>query len=456
MVRTHLCGRRLVPRLSLTLLAAAVSLAAGARVASAHEIPESVTVHAFAKPDGNVFRLVLRVPLESMRDLSFPLDTDGYLGFDGLDPLLQTAARMWIADYTRVYADGQDLGGPRVVAARVALPGDGAFTRYEDAVARATAAPLPSDTRLHWRHAMLDVLLEYDVAAAGSRFDIEPSWAHLGIRTTTVLRFLPPGGTERVLHYNGDPGLLRLDPRWYQSAAMFTRLGFSHILEGIDHLLFLLCLVIPFRRVRSLIVIVTSFTIAHSITLAAAALGFAPTALWFPPLIEVLIALSIVWMAFENIVGPKLERRWLVAFGFGLVHGFGFSFLLSESLQFAGGHLAMSLLAFNVGVEIGQVAVLLLAVPLLNLLFRHVVRERVGSILLSALVAHTAWHWMSDRFADLREYSFTTPALDMLFLAAAMRWLMLLLVVAGVLWLMYGLANRWTAAPHMDRQVEHG
>ena len=63
---------------------------------------------------------------------------------------------------------------------------------------------------------------------------------------------------------------------------------------------------------------------------SVSALGFAPTALWFPSLIEVLIALSIVYMAFENIVGPKLERRWLIAFGFGLVHGFGFSFALRE------------------------------------------------------------------------------------------------------------------------------
>ena len=163
-------------------------------------------------------------------------------------------------------------------------------------------------------------------------------------------------------------------------------LGFFHILDGIDHLLFLLCLVIPFRRVIPLITIVTSFTIAHSITLGASAFGYAPSALWFPPLVETLIALSIVFMAFENIVGAKLRRRWLVAFGFGLVHGFGFSFALSESLQYAGAHLVTSLLTFNVGVELGQIAVLLVTVPLLGLLFRHLVPERLGIILLSAII----------------------------------------------------------------------
>src|SRR6185295_10431194 len=214
---------------------------------------------------------------------------------------------------------------------------------------------------------------------------------------TTVLHFVPPNGAERVFEYLGDPGLVRLDPRWHQAALRFVALGFQHILDGLDHLLFVFCLVIPFRRLRPLIAIVTAFTVAHSITLIASAQGMAPDALWFPPLIETLIALSIVYMAFENIVGPKIKRRWMIAFGFGLVHGFGFSFILRESLQFAGVHLLTSLLAFNVGVELGQIAVLLVAVPLLSLLFRYVVAERVGTILLSALIAHSAWHWMTER-----------------------------------------------------------
>ena len=108
---------------------------------------------------------------------------------------------------------------------------------------------------------------------------------------------------------------------------------------------------------------ITSFTVAHSVTLIASAFGMAPDSLWFPPLIETLIAISIVYMAFENIVGAKLQRRWIVTFAFGLIHGFGFSFLLRERLQFAGDHLVTSLLAFNVGVEIGQLVVLLVDDP---------------------------------------------------------------------------------------------
>ena len=80
---------------------------------------------------------------------------------------------------------------------------------------------------------------------------------------------------------------------------------------------------------------VTAFTIGHSITLIGSALRWAPTALWFPPLVESLIAMSIVYMALENIVGCRVERRWMVTLGFGLVHGFGFSFALGETMQFA-------------------------------------------------------------------------------------------------------------------------
>src|SRR5262249_801959 len=157
-----------------------------------------------------------------------------------------------------------------------------------------------------------------------------------------------------------------------------------------------------------------------SITLIASAVGWAPTGLWFPPLIETLIALSIVYMAFENIVGARLERRWLIAFGFGVVHGFGFLFILRESLQFARSHLATSLVSFNLGVELGQVAVLAVAMPALAFFYRFVVAEKMGVIILSALVAHTAWHWMLERAAVLRGYQFSPVVFDLAFFAGVL------------------------------------
>jgi len=96
------------------------------------------------------------------------------------------------------------------------------------------------------------------------------------------------------------------------------------------------------------------------------------------------------------------------------------------------------LLSFNVGVELGQLLALALIVPALGLLFRFVVAERIGTILLSALVVHTSWHWMSERAGELGQYpiEFRMPAFDLALLAAATRWGMLALIIAGLVWLM--------------------
>lgn len=410
--------------------------------ARAHEVPQRVNVILLLRPTGNRLQVLVRAPMGAMRDMEFPLRGAGYLDIPRAEAHFRQAAQLWLADYMKVYEGGRELPSPQVVAARASLPSDRSFGAWDDAMALVRGAALPADTEIPWQQALLDVLLEYPITSDSARFAIEPNLAHLGIQTSTVLRFSPPGGAERAFTWTGDPGRVDLDPGWWRAASRFVVLGFEHIMDGIDHLLFVLCLVIPVRRIRPLVGIVTSFTAAHSITLIAAAFGIAPEALWFPPLIETLIAASIVFMAFENMVGVREDHRWKVAFGFGLVHGFGFSFALRESLQFAGSHLLTSLLSFNVGVEIGQLLVVVVAVPALAWLFRRVVRERMGTILLSALIAHSAWHWMTERGAGLGEYAFEWPTLDLAFAIGALRAAMLGLIVIGAGWLMRGLVAR--------------
>jgi hypothetical protein len=288
---------------------------------------------------------------------------------------------------------------------------------------------------------MFDVLFDYPIQSDRSEFSIHPGLARLGLRVVIALRFLPPGGAVRAFEFIGDPGLVRLDPSWRQAAAQFVKLGFVHILEGTDHLLFLFCLVIPFRRFRALLPVVTSFTVAHSITLIASAYNFAPNFLWFPPLIETLIAMSIVYMALENIVGGVgVQRRWMITFAFGLVHGFGFSFALRQTLQFAGTHMLASLLSFNLGVELGQLTVLVFLIPALDLFFKYAVAERMGTIILSAIVAHTAWHWMIDRGGLLLQYRFEWPLLTPALLVGLMHGLMWLMALAALAW---GVRKLW-------------
>ena len=414
------------------VLAALLALAASA---AAHDIPSDVAVHMLVKPAGERLQLLVRVPLRSMRDADFPEIEGGYLDVETLAPELPDLAAVWISNFVEIHEGETRLPQPRVVATQISVPSDRSFASFDEALAHITGPQLPNSANVVWDQVLFDVLLEYPIRSDRSAFSIRPGLERLAARVVTALRFLPPGGPLRAYEFVGDPGVVPLDPRWPQAAWRFVEMGFFHILDGADHLLFLACLVIPFRRLRPLILVVTAFTVAHSFTLLASAYDFAPQALWFPPLIETLIAASIVYMALENIVGASTaQRRWMIAFGFGLVHGFGFSFALRETLQFAGSHLATSLLSFNIGVELGQILVLVLLVPLLQGLFRFVVAERMGTIILSAFVAHTGWHWMLDRVDHLRQFAFQWPALSAALLASAMRWLMVALLLAGLLW----------------------
>jgi hypothetical protein len=432
------------------LLALLAALPAGL---GAHEVPAEVTIHAFVRPEGDRLRLIVRAPMAAMRDINFPARGPGYLDIGRADPFLRSAASLWIAGAVRLLENDAVLPAPRITAIRVSLPSDRSFVAYESALAHTNGAPLPSDTEIVWSQALLDVVLDYSIRSDRSQFTIDPEFSRLGVRVTTVLRFVPPGGAVRAFEFVGDPGLVRLDPRWHQSALRFVRAGFFHILDGVDHLLFLLCLVIPFRNLRPLVLVVTAFTIAHSITLVGSAFGLAPDSLWFPPLVEMLIAASIVYLALEQIVkasrgnlrpaaGPSatsIRTMAMVAFVFGLVHGFGFSFALAESMQFAGAHLLTSLLSFNVGVEIGQLLVLALLVPLLSAGYRLVVAERAVTIVLLALIAHTGWHWMLERAERLAQFQFQWPVLDASFAAAALRWMMVAVIAGALAWLVRNL-----------------
>jgi hypothetical protein len=423
----------ILPRLAAVTVAALVVVLPSRP--SAHEIPNDVTIQTFFKPEGQRLHFLVRAPLSAMLDVDYPKRGQGLLDLARADAWLRDAGTLWIADNLQVHEGDTLLPYPRVVDVRASLASDPSFRSYEEAFAHVTGPRLPNTTDFVWNQGLLDILFEYPIQSDRSEFSIQPKFARLGIRTVTVLRFLPPGGAVRAFEFAGDPGLVRLDPRWYQASLWFVREGFWHILDGTDHLLFLFCLVIPFRRFRALVPVVTAFTVAHSVTLIASAYDLAPDALWFPPLIETLIAMSIVYMALENIVGGNLKRRWIITFGFGLVHGFGFSFALRQTLQFAGSHLLTSLLSFNIGVELGQLLVLLVLIPGLEILFRSVVAERIGTIILSGLITHTGWHWMTERADKLSQYQFQWPALTAALMLSAVRWMMVLVVLAGLIWL---------------------
>ncbi len=426
---------------------ATAALVGAVRSLSAHEIPPSVVVVAFVKPEPGRVRMLVRVPLEAIRDIDFPDRRPGVMDLARAAVLLEGAARTWIADDLALLQGGTRVAGPAITGVRLAVPTDRSFASWAEAEAHLAAPPLPDSTEMPWQRAWLDVALESPVTADGGRVSIRPSFARLGLRTTTVLHVIVADGTDRTMLYEGDAGAIGLDPGFLDVVGAFVVRGFSHILDGIDHLLFLFALVIPFRRIRPLVGIVSAFTVAHSITLAASAAGIAPDLSWFPPAIEWLIALSIVAMALANMLGLAGSRRWVAAFAFGLVHGFGFSFALRSSLQFAGGHLASALLGFNLGVELGQLAVLAAVVPVLNAFLKRVPSERAVVVVLSAVVAHSAWHWMTERWDALRRYPLDWPVRDTAFWIALLRGSAVLAIAALALWGLSWVERRFRLEP---------
>lgn len=177
------------------------------------------------------------------------------------------------------------------------------------------------------------------------------------------------------------------------TAWSLVHLGIEHILTGYDHLVFLLGLILVGGRMRSLLLAITAFTVAHSITLGLAALGVWTPA---PSVIEPAIALTIAYVGIENWFLPDAARRWLITFPFGLIHGFGFAGALQE-IALPQEQIPMALLAFNGGVEIGQIAVLLTVLPVIMYLRRQYWFVRNGVRSISAAIAVAGGWWFVVR-----------------------------------------------------------
>jgi hypothetical protein len=405
-------------------------------------LPDDLTIRTFLKPDGGRLHVLLRVSFKALNGIDFPSQGgNGELDLARTAAVLPSVARWWIAENLEVYEGETGLPKPQVVATRVSLPSDNAFESYESAWAHVTGAGLPTSTQVIRDQAMLDVLLDYPIRSDRSNFAIHSMLARLGTRVFTDLRFLPPNGVARTFEYQGDPGLFRLDPLWRQVIQRFVPSGFLHILRGTDYLLFLFCVALLLRNFAALVPFAAAFAIAHSTTLIASAYDLASDALWFPPLIQTLIAISILYMAFENIAGGNIlpRRRWMMALGFGLIYGFGFSSALRQELPFAGSHVPTSVLSFNLGIELGQVLVLALLIPALNLALRFHANQRMETIILGALAADISWHRVTERAAQLSQFSFQWPALTPTLIASGMIWLAIFLGLGGVASLVFAM-----------------
>jgi hypothetical protein len=225
-----------------------------------------------------------------------------------------------------------------------------------------------------------------------------------GTLTDVLVRIEAPGGAARIARLTPrEPAfVVPVEPGRGEVAATYLRLGVEHILEGLDHLLFVLALVLLVREPRRLVATVSAFTLAHSVTLAAATLGVVQVR---QGPVEAVIAASIVFVAGEiahearGRPGLGARRPWLVAFVFGLLHGLGFAGALRE-VGLPQQSIPLALLFFNLGVELGQLLFLACVLPLAALGRRAALRWPVASAQLPAYaIGSVAAWWTLERVA---------------------------------------------------------
>lgn len=191
------------------------------------------------------------------------------------------------------------------------------------------------------------------------------------------------------------------------AVSTFVIEGIRHILEGLDHVLFVLCMILGAATLRNLFARVTGFTIGHTVTLIMGFFGFAPQGGWFIPTVETLIAFSIIFAAVDAVLArqaPPLANRRVVIVTtlIGLLHGFGFSFMLQNILKIDAPNVWQSLVAFNVGVEVGQLLIVAACWPLVLFLRNQPpLIWRIASVTTAAGASLIAAFWVIERASEI-------------------------------------------------------
>ncbi len=362
---------------ALRYAASLVALACVAEPAAAHEVGLSYGRYTLTS---TALTLELTLAARELASLASGLDADGdgHLGARELaDGRAAIARGVW--DMITVEVGGARCGA--TLDAVDAVEGDGVSLRGAARCASLGNSPGAHDGGVP-RH---DVTLGFLTAAT-------PGHRHLA-----HARY---AGTEvDVVTHRGAPsfslaGAVGEAPAEVAEGVRgLFRVGVEHILGGFDHLLFLLGLLVVGGRLRAVLAVITAFTVAHSITLGLAVLRvWSPSPTWIEPI----IALSVAWVAFENLRASDLDHRWRLTFAFGLVHGFGFAGALGE-LRVPAPDVPAALLVFNLGVEAGQLFVLALVWPLILLARRSEGFRVHGVRALSIGIGVVAVYWFVER-----------------------------------------------------------
>ncbi len=284
------------------------------------------------------------------------------------------------------------------------------FATLSEAMTAFEASQAWPSPPLYVGNTVVDILLTYDAGGPVASYSLSSSLdPGLPDQETTANLILDYAETDpRIFRSRGlmqDPLIISRSP--ISGLATFVREGIRHILEGLDHVLFVLCMVIGAATLRALVARITGFTVGHTVTLVMGFFGFAPSASWFIPAVETAIALSIIYAAADAVFQkPRVHRSnsgaVAVTGAIGLLHGFGFSFMLREILRVDADNVWQSLLAFNIGVEIGQFAIALVVWPMVILLRCLPGKTwEVARGLIASAVSVVAVFWVTERISGV-------------------------------------------------------
>lgn len=435
---------------TVRVIAAMLVAAALPTLGEAHDIPDEIVVQTYVAPRGNRLQVLLRIPLIAIADANLPKDGVGYLAMRYLDPALREAANQISNGIVFLEAD-ERLTTYDLLNARISLPSDRSFNSYETALQHVRGAKLPDSTQIYYNQGFLDLELVFPIRSQDSPFSMRVLFGRgLAQRTATYITFIRADAAVRTFRIHDDTPLVHLDPSAAQAGWVFLTSGFYRFLDRLDHLLFVIALALPHRRVRDLITPMAAFAIGHSVALTAAAFTLPVADQWLTAVVGMLVALSLVYIAIDNgiVAWNRLaagRHRPLVGLVFGVCHGLAFAIALQDTVQFAGSHPTIALLSYSVGLVLGAIIILAIVVPVLNLLFARTTAERAGIVVASLLIGHAGWHWMTDRFGIVRLSA--GPTMDTPLLLTIVRWLLALTVIGGAAWFVAGLTRKKPAEP---------
>jgi hypothetical protein len=408
---------------------------------SAHEVPRELKVEAFVKPQQNSLHLLIRIPLHGLLGTGLTKEGLGYLSLATIGPSLDRTARQ-IADLIEVYEGGRRLAAPRIVASRISLPFDQAFKSYDQAAALLAGPPLPVETQVYWMQGNFDAWFDYPIQSEHAGFSVHPQLTSLAPEVTTSLRFVAPEHSVRSFEYLGDAGRVWLEPRWYQAVPRFSASGFLSSVGTADHWLLALCLLIPWRRTRVVLLALGAFAVGCVLTGIVVTYGPDSTGTWLAPLVVTALAGLILYLAIENIANGRNMRRWPSTCAFGVLTGLSTSLVLRQLEQFAGDHVLVSVLSFTLGITFGAMAALAVVAALLALLYRYVKAQRLRTIVLSALVAHFAFNSLMLRASALSTVQWPLPTTQNM--VTATSWMLVIVAAAGCVWILTGVFTHGT------------